>query len=399
MPERVPGFGQLDVARVDIVMAPRVLVTDAEERSVLAAVRGLGRAGYGVSAAASRHPAAGHWSRSCSERLFLPDPRRDATGFVSRLEEVVSGNEYAVLLPGLEASMLPISAHRERLERSTRLGLPPHEVVRHSIDKVLLLKVAAAVGLSPPPSITCSDWNEGAAAARELGFPVVVKPAQSYVSSDGALKQKTAKIVADERSLLGVLGEFGTPFILQRFERDSSLVSCCGVVGDRLLAFAVARYQRTWPPEAGSASFAETVVEPPGLAAKIEALLAAIGWQGIFEIEVLTSGDGRLAVIDFNPRVFGWLALAIEAGANLPAIWCDWLLGRSPRFALARPGVHYRWEDAELRHFLWQLHRGRFRAAAAVLQPHRHVVHAHFRLTDPAPLAARCLYIARRAIG
>ena len=39
-------------------------------------------------------------------------------------------------------------------------------------------------------------------------------------------------------------------------------------------------------------------------------------------------------VIDVNPRIYGAIGLAIAAGQNLPAIWTDLLLGRTP---LVRP--------------------------------------------------------------
>jgi hypothetical protein len=80
-------------------------------------------------------------------------------------------------------------------------------------------------------------------------------------------------------------------------------------------------------------------------------------------------------------------------------IWCDWLLGRrSSPTVVARAGMRYRWEDADARHLIWQLRRGRLRAALSVLRPRRRVVHAYFRLSDPGPLFARLLYMALNGI-
>jgi predicted ATP-grasp superfamily ATP-dependent carboligase len=138
------------------------------------------------------------------------------------------------------------------------------------------------------------------------------------------------------------------------------------------------------------------VALPPGLANRVRALLEALEWQGIFQLQMLEL-DGRLSVIDLNPRVFASVTLDARAGADLPSVWCDWLLGRKPYPVRARPGVRYRWEEGELCHLLWQLRRRKFRAAAAVLRPHRQVAHAWFRLTDPGPLIARALYLGRRA--
>jgi predicted ATP-grasp superfamily ATP-dependent carboligase len=106
----------------------------------------------------------------------------------------------------------------------------------------------------------------------------------------------------------------------------------------------------------------------------------------------------QFGAIDFNPRPFGWMTLAVAAGANLPALWCDHVLGRrtGTQAHEARAGVHYRWEEGELRNALGHLRRGRLRAALAVLRPYRRVAHALFRIDDPAPLLARVLSAARR---
>jgi predicted ATP-grasp superfamily ATP-dependent carboligase len=157
-----------------------------------------------------------------------------------------------------------------------------------------------------------------------------------------------------------------------------------------------ARWSRRWPPYDGAAAFAETVVAPSALVERVEVLLAALGWRGIFELELLELGHGRFAAIDFNPRPFGWMALALRAGVNLPAVWLDSLRGLDPAGVVARPGIRYRWEEGDLRHFVWQLRHGRTWAAAAVLRPRRHVAHAYFERDDPAPLGTALVDLARR---
>jgi hypothetical protein len=87
-----------------------------------------------------------------------------------------------------------------------------------------------------------------------------------------------------------------------------------------------------------------------------------------------------------------------EFMANLPAVWARWLLGERPAWCEARPGVHYRWEDADLRHLIWHLRRGHGRATLAVLRPRFGTAHAYFGLTDPGPLAARLLELTWMAL-
>jgi predicted ATP-grasp superfamily ATP-dependent carboligase len=380
-------------------MSVRVIVTDAEERAVLGACRGLAAAGYRVSAVARHRPAATHWSRSCSERILLPDPRTSVPAFVGGLGELLDRGDYAALIPGSDASLLAISDHRKRLGHSTRLGLPPREAVRRSVDKLLLHRLAAAAGLPPPASRACADESDAAAAAAELGYPVIVKPASSFTRAGEGLRQQRVTVVEDEAGLPRALQTYATPFIVQRFEH-AGFLSCTGVVAaGRLLALTTSRVPRLWPPIAGMHTFSETVAVPTGLADRVRALLGEVGWEGIFQLQMLERADGGFSVIDLNPRVFASITLDHRAGANLAAIWCEWLLGGRPVPVTASPGFRYRWEDGELCHLAWQLRHGHVWAAASVLRPHRRVVRAWFRLTDPGPLLARGLQLGISGIS
>ena len=109
-------------------------------------------------------------------------------------------------------------------------------------------------------------------------------------------------------------------------------------------AVALARYERTWPPRAGNAGCATTEPLPPGLVRSTQALLAGLGWQGLFELELIGTPDGEWVPVDLDPRPFGSLALASAGGAPLAVAWCRVLLGERPAPAVARPVFAIRWE-------------------------------------------------------
>jgi predicted ATP-grasp superfamily ATP-dependent carboligase len=377
----------------------RVLLTDGQERWIVAASRSLARAGFKVTVAADSTPAVAHWSRFCSGRVLVPAPQSDPSTFVATLEAELRAKSYALLVAGGDASLQVISEHRERLEPllSAKLGLPSREAVAASADKLRLAEAAAAAGLRSPATTYCSSQEDAARAARAVRYPVIVKPRSSVFDRAGATVRERSRMARDELELRSFTRLFGNTCLVQPVEHGT-VYSCAGVyAGGRLLALALIRYLRTWPPEAGNASFAETVGVPQGLAERICALLEAVGWQGIFEVELLRLAGGEFAVLDLNPRMYGSIALAIRAGADLPAVWCRWLLGRRPEYQLARPRVRYRWEDAELRRVGWELRHGQGRAALSVLRPCRQTVHPHFSWDDPGPIVARSLYLLRRA--
>jgi predicted ATP-grasp superfamily ATP-dependent carboligase len=373
----------------------RVLVTNAEERSVIAACRCLHAAGHEVTAVSSSRLAAGHWSRACARRLRLPDPRDDAEGFAGGLEAELRARPYATLLAATDPALLAVARARERLEPLTRLGLPEPAAVERALDRTALLDAARAAGLQSPPTRVCADAREATEYASTLGYPVLLKSRHPVVHAGArVLQSPPARPAAGARELTAMLPRYGTPCLVQA-ARPGPVWSFAGVAaGGRLLGFAASRYVRTWPPAAGSVAFSETVAVDEDLREATAALVRDIGWQGIFELELVGARDGRFAAIDFNPRPYGSMALASAAGAPLAALWVDWLTGGDPRPVTARPGVRYRWEDADLRNVLWHLRRGRPAEAARILRPRRGVVHPHFRLSDPGPLAARLLKVA-----
>jgi predicted ATP-grasp superfamily ATP-dependent carboligase len=344
------------------------------------------------------------WSRTTEGRIPLPPPRSSPERFVEALVDRVSSGAWDVLLPGTEASLLPISAAREALEPHVGLGLPPHSVVVASLDKLLLQRTATDLGLGPPTSVACADRSAASAAAAELGFPLVVKPERSLRAASDApgasLEQMTPIIAEDQAGLDAAVSLLGVPLTVQRFDSDARLVSCAGVrLPEGVVGFTVTRYARTWPPDVGSAVLARTVEPPNGLRTGTEDILSQIGWQGIFELEFLEQADGRFGAIDLNPRPFGWLSLAVAAGANLPAIWCDHVLGRrGGRAADAAPGHSYRWEEGEARYIARHVRRLDWRALAR-LRPQRNVTHACFEARDPAPLVAQSLELAGNLWG
>jgi predicted ATP-grasp superfamily ATP-dependent carboligase len=374
-----------------------VLVTDGEQRCALAACRALAAAGCEVAVASAHGPAAAKWSRYCSERIRVPDPRRDPASFADGLRRHLTRKHYDVVIAGGDASLLALSAQRRLLEPLTRLGLPPHEVLVSCLDKAVLDAQAQLAGFKQPITIPCSNAAEGRTAGAELGYPVIVKPARSF-SERHATEHKPA-VAADEGRLVAAAATLGGPFLVQELLGGAPVVSCAGVIADgHLLGFVTSRYARVWPPSRGSAAASETFEPPASLRERIHRLVAGLGWTGVFEIELLERPNGSPAVIDFNTRLYGTLALAVRAGCNLPAIWCRYLVQRDLVDASPATGVHYRWEDGELFSLMSALARGERRTATTIVRSPRDVVWAHYQPGDPGPLVARLFYLGRRGL-
>jgi predicted ATP-grasp superfamily ATP-dependent carboligase len=374
----------------------RVIATDAQERAMLAVIRSLGAAGTAVTAVASSRVAPGLWSTATSSRTMVADPNVSVAAFIDDLERLVREQPHDLLLPGTDASLLALSRNRERLEPYVRLGMPDAEAVERALNRAEVSRAARAVGLDPPDERICEGVEQAVEAVESFGYPVVIKPVEVVIERDGAMRRTGAALARNRYELEYETGKLDRCIVQQLAQGD--VVSFSGVAGEGgLLGYAMAHYDRIWPAEAGNACFSRSVQVPAGLAAQVEAFCAELGWLGIFQLELIAEPGGRLRTIDFNPRPYGSLGLAVDAGAPLPQIWADALLGRTPDRRVARPGVRYRWEDADLRHVLWQLRRGERRAALAAASPRRSVSHAYVSARDPLPAIVRAGELLRRA--
>lgn len=379
---------------------PGALVVDAGERSAVAACEALSRGGYRVGTASSLRPAPAEWSRFSRQRFHLPNPREEPLRFATAVGEIAADHSYDIALPCSEGSLWALANNRSALgDGPIGTHLPSGESVARSTSKAELLKLAPQVGFAAPETAVCADRDEVEAAIARLGYPFVLKPRRTVFDRDGAVRHLASAVVETPEELEKKLALVGWPCLIQHRERGA-IVSIGGVrANGALLGLACSRYARTWPPDAGSVCFSRTFEPTGALVEALEALLAELAWEGIFELELAERDGGAFAVLDFNPRIYGSLALAVRSGAPLPAIWCDWVLAGRESRARARPGVSYRWTDADLRHAVRLMREGRWREAVPVLWPRRRVAHPYFRLHDPLPAIVRLLEIAagRRA--
>ena len=168
---------------------------------------------------------------------------------------------------------------------------------------------------------------EDEAAIRELRFPLVLKPRNApefrhrfrahLLRADGPeeLRRTWDQIARYE------------PQVCEVIPGDDSLLWTYGSYRDasgRALARFTGRKLRQWPVGFGAARAAESRWDPD-LADRCDALLDALGFHGISQVETKRDPrDGRDYLIEVNPRSWLWVGLATAVGVNLPYVaWRD----------------------------------------------------------------------------
>ena len=347
---------------------PWVLVVDdgdSQSRTALVAARALAGGGYRVAATVSGPRSLVGASRACSRRVLAPPI--DDPSFDGVLARALDEARYECVLPASDAAL-------EKLEPG----------VRDLLDKRELATLAAGAGIATPDATAFDDAGSLVAAADDLPYPVVLKPLRSVwrpyrVSSPQELRAAPPQ---------------SAPLLVQPY-LTGTMRAVGGVVWKGELVAAVhQRYLRTWPPDAGGASRAVSTEPDAALEERLVRLLG--GRDGIFMAQLVDD-----VLLDLNPRVYGSLPLAVAAGVNLPAIYCDLVRGGAVRSRRGRPGVSFRSTEGDVRHVLARVRSKSMGVGAAfrALRPRRGVAHPVESLRDPGPMIARARYALGRARG
>ena len=126
----------------------RILVTDGEQRSALALVRSLGRAGNTVFVCSASGRSLAGASRYAHGEVRVTDPLRDSERFAQDVMELIDRWKIGVLIPVSEAALLALLPARARMG-DVVLPFPDEATFRRICDKAELLSVAPRVGIAP----------------------------------------------------------------------------------------------------------------------------------------------------------------------------------------------------------------------------------------------------------
>ena len=299
----------------------RVLLTDAQQRKTLAAVRSLGKKGLQVHVTEETRFATARFSRYCSGGLVSPNPGRKPEEFYLWLKEKLGKNRYDLLYPMDDGVMEVVMRHREEFEKLCRIPIPDLDSYLVASDKARSTMAAMEAGLECPWTVMVRDIGELSRLAQDLSFPLVIKPRKNSGSRGIVVVWRKEDLVG---LYLNVHKNFPFP-ILQEYISPGEKYDVCLLYNrsSQVKASFVQKEIRFFPLERGPSTVQESVWRPD-LVEKAIKLMKKLNWYGVAEVEFMVdSRDGRVRFMEINPRFWGSLQMSILAGVDFP-----WLLYR-----------------------------------------------------------------------
>ena len=349
----------------------------------LSMVRALGRCGIPVAVATPAPGSDVTRSRYCRAVVEIPDVVDDPAGAVRAIVAWARQQAHApVLFYQGDHDLLALSRHRAELAPHARCLLPPADLVENCVDKLRFAALAVRLSLPVPRSRLLHRGS----AAREIGawncFPCVLKPAvrtrwseSPLVRRAGTSGQKVLHVRdrAELEALVPLIDGQQTDFLLQSYIAggEDRIVSYHAYVrpGGETVAEFTGRKLRTAPRRYGLSTYVE-ITDEPAVKAQGRTAVERLRLSGVVKMDFKQDGDGRLHLLEVNPRFNLWHHPGSLAGVCLPElVYRDCLEPGSARPARAvRPGV--RWlkarddwralacdpgpQDPSLARWLWQ---------------------------------------------
>lgn len=338
-------------------MTERILVTDGETRAALATVRALGAGGAEVHVTTSRPRSLAAGSRHASFEHLLPDCETRPRAWVDALFTLCRERAIGLVVPISEISLGSLYAFGGA--PPCAIACPDAGAYHAAVDKAALAERARKLGIDVPAGVVYSAPREVEKLPETLEFPVVVKSRRSRWLSDQRWYSGGVQIARDDAELRTALADpgFADGLLLQEFvDGYGEAVFLLAEHGRTRVRFSHRRI-REMPPTGGQSVVRESIVPDRALLDASERLLESLGWHGVAMVEFRRSASGRAALMEINPRLWGSLQLAIDAGVDFASLLVALHGGGALANPQPRPGVRSRWLLGDLDHLATSLRR------------------------------------------
>lgn len=294
------------------------LVLDAGSRAAVETIQSLARRGVQVDAAANGHCLA-FSSKRLRRRLHQPagNQQRHFLDWLMQLDREVG---YSLIVPSTEISLRNLLSLAESDPLRQKALLSSNASMRIALDKYLTLQFALKLHIPVPETILIDSRD---AIPISDPYPVVLKPVSSLVPMSGDAKPVYPRIVRNDFERREVLEDMlgDSPVLHQQFVPGRGVgIEMLYRHGRPLWYFSHERLHEGSGllGLGGASSYRQSVTPNQELLRHAVTLLNALEWHGVAMVEYRVAENGCFWLMEINPRLWGSLALSLDAGVDFP---------------------------------------------------------------------------------
>lgn len=300
----------------------KAMVTDAHYIMSLAIIRSLGKKDIPVTALESKLVPKGNiigfHSKYVQGTHLVADSKTEEKEFVKDLIDLgKQESEKVVLIPVTLDSIMAVSNNKEQLQYYYDFVVPSYKCIEIANDTSMLMGIATKAGVPVPITTTISENETIEELTNRITLPVVIK----YRSGE-LLKfkpDKRYKIVHTKEQFITHFTAMhkiqSYPLVQEYISGDGFGVSAVFDADSKPVQVFCHRRIREYPATGGPSCMCESIWDDKLVQYALK-LLSELKWQGVAMVEFKGYLDGKLALMEINPRIWGSYPLADIAGAD-----------------------------------------------------------------------------------
>lgn len=269
----------------------------------------------------------------------VPYPAAGTKVLLDRIAHIHARERLQLVIPNFDAELPNFIRIAPSLEAMGIATFLPTKEQFDAREKERLRAFGEEHGLDVPDERAIHRVDGLSECAGAFGYPMVVK-GRYYEAIIAHTGEQAAK------AFYHLSAKWGLPVIVQRFIPGTEINIALLGDGDGN-AVSIIPMRKLYITDKGKA-WAGVTLEDDALTELATRFAASTRWKGGCELEIMRSDDGRLHIMEINPRFPAWIYLSAAAGQNQPALLARMALGEKIQpctsYAAGKMFIRYAWD-------------------------------------------------------
>lgn len=257
--------------------------------------------------------------------------------YVPALKKIIAENNINAVISLNDLELPILSSHKQELETTgAKVIISDERAIKISFDKWETARFIESIGLNSPQTYIDFEKAVDAVEAKELDFPLVIKPRWGSASigidfPEDMQELKLAYELQNMRIVRTILKEASNEDIKHSILIQEKIKG--KEYGMDVLNDFNGNYVGTFVREKLSMRAGETDKAVSVIDQRMEKIGRTISENlrhiGNLDCDIFESENGQLYVLELNPRFGGGYPFSHEAGVKTPSVFIEWLNGEN----------------------------------------------------------------------